>query len=230
MTAMSVASAIIDAWLSAGGPPYRVPLDKGPQIMSNFLIAVMKMLGIEKVRTTVYHPKTNGQIERYSRTIATQLRQYVADDPARLEELLLTITMAYNNQPRRSTGIAPFELVIPRRIPNLTVCKLPPGTPLTNQGALKDGLPQARKREFMARLRKQITILVKALRETQQHCKRTFDHREATRNADVKIGDFVYTTNHDRQNKLHSKAIEPLVVIVADADASTFEFSIDREE
>jgi len=82
----------------------------------------------------------------------------------------------------------------------------------------------------MARLRKQILIVVEALRKTQQRYKRNFDHRVATRNADVKIGDYVYTTNHDRQNKLQSKAIGPFVVIDADADASTFDIEIDGEE
>jgi len=52
ITAMSVASAIIDAWVSAYGPPDRVLSDQGPQFMSNFFIAVMEMLGIETVRTT----------------------------------------------------------------------------------------------------------------------------------------------------------------------------------
>jgi len=100
--------------------------------MSNSFIAVMKMLGIETVGTTAYHPQTNGQVGWYNRTMATQLRHYVADDPSRWDDLLPIITMAYNSQPRRSTGIAPFELVIPRQIPNFTVRNLPPGTPLTN--------------------------------------------------------------------------------------------------
>jgi len=95
---------------------------------------------------------------------------------------------------------------------------------------LKDGSPLAHKREFMARLRKQIPIVVEALRKTQQRNKCHFDHRVATRNADVKIGDYVYTTNHDRQNKLQSKAIGPFVVIDADAGASTFVIDIDGEE
>jgi len=230
ITAMSVASAIIDAWVSAYGPPDRILPDQGPQFMSNFFIAVIKFLGIETVRTTAYHPQTNGQVERYNRTMATQLRHYFADDPSRWEELLPVITMAYNSQPHLSTGIAPFEFVIPRRIPNLTVRNLPPGTPLTNKGTLKDGSPLARKRGFMARLRKQIPIVVEALRKTQQRYKRNFDHRVATRNTDVKIGDYVYTTNHDRQKKLQSKAIGPLVVVDADADASTFVIDIDGEE
>jgi len=136
--------------------------------MSNFFIAVMIMIGIETVRTTAYHPQTNGQVERYNRTMATQLRHYVADDPSRWDELLPVVTMAYNSQPHRSTGIAPFELVIARRIPNLTIRNLPPGNPLSNKGTLKDGSPQARKREFMAGLRKQLPVVVEVLRKTQR--------------------------------------------------------------
>jgi len=230
ITAMSVASAIIDAWVSTYGPPDRILSDQGPQFMSNFFIAVMKMLGIKTVRTTAYYPQTNGQVERYNRTMATQLRHYVADDPSRWDELLPVITMAYNIQPHRSTGIAPFELVVPRRIPNLTFRYLPPGTPVANKGTLNDGSPLARKHEFMARLRRQIPVVVEALRKTQQRYKSNFDHRVATRNADVKIGDYIYTTNHDRRNKLQSTAIGLFVVVDADADASTFVIDIDGEE
>jgi len=46
--------------------------------------------------------------------------------------------MAYKSHPHRWTGIASFELVIPRRIPNLTVHNLPPGTPLANKGTLNN--------------------------------------------------------------------------------------------
>jgi len=52
ITAMSVASAVIDAWVSPYGPPDRILSDPGPLFMSNFLISVMKMLGIETVRST----------------------------------------------------------------------------------------------------------------------------------------------------------------------------------
>ena len=80
----------------------------------------------------------------------------------------------------------------------------------------------------MARLRQQIPVVVKALRKTQKSYKRNFDLKVATRNADVKIGDYVYTTNHDRKNKLQGKAIGLFVVL--DADASTFVIDIDGEE
>jgi len=228
ITAMSVASAIIDAWVSCYGPSDRLLSDQGPQFMSNFFVAVMKMLGIETVRTTAYHPQTNGQVERYNRTMATQLRHYVADDPSRWDELLPIITLAYNSQPHRSTGIAPLELVIPRRVPNLMVRSLPPGTPLKNKGALDNGSPLARKRQFMASLRRQIPAVAEALRKTQQRYKKNFDANAGKRNDKVKIGDSVYTTNHSRDSKLQSRAIGPYIVV--DADEATYVIDVDGEE
>jgi len=162
--------------------------------------------------------------------MATQLRHYDAEDTSRWDELLPVMTMAFNSPPHRSTGIASSELVIPRRIPNRTVRNFLPGTQFANKGTLNAGSPLARKREFMARLRRQIPVVVDALREMQLRYKRNFDHRIATRNAKVKIGDYVYTTNHDRQNKLRSKAIGPFVVRDADVDSSTFVIDIDGEE
>ena len=94
ITAMSVAKAIIDAWQSVYGAPDRILPDQGPQFTSNFFIAVKKMLRIETVRTTAYHSQTNGQAERYNRTMVTQLRHYVADDPSRWDELLPVLTDA----------------------------------------------------------------------------------------------------------------------------------------
>jgi len=196
--------------------------------MSNFFIAVLKVLGTETVRTTAYHAQTNDQVERYNRTMATRLRHYVTDDPRRWDKLLPVLTMAYNSQPHRSTGIAPFELDIPRRIPSLSVRNLPPGPPLKNKGILNDGSPLARKREFMAKLRQKIPAVVEALQTTRQRYKRNFDSNVDTRNKRVRVGDYVYTTYHQQKNKLQSRTVSPFVVL--DADDSTFVIDVNGEE
>lgn len=227
ITAIGVVSPILEAWAACYGPPDTILSDQGPQFMSKFFIAVVKMLGTETVRTTAYHPRTNGQLERYNRTIATQLRHYVADDPAHWDELLPVLTMAYNSQPHRSTGIALFELVIPRRIPNLQVKNLPPGTSVKH-GGLKDGSALSRKREFMAHLRKRIPDVVEALRKTQQRYKRNFDAGVSPRNARLRVGDYVYTKQYTRERKLRIRAVGPFVIL--DGDDSTYFIDVDGEE
>jgi len=79
ITAVSVASVIVAACVSPHRHPRRIVPDQAPKFMSILFIAVMKMLGVEMVRSTEYHPQANGQMERYSHTMVTQLRQQVAD-------------------------------------------------------------------------------------------------------------------------------------------------------
>jgi len=129
ITLTSMASAIIDARVACYGPANHILSDQRSQFMSNFSVAVMKVLGTKTVRTTAYHPQTNGKVEWYNRTMATKLRHYIADDFSRWDELVPVLKLAYNSQPHRSTGIAPFELVIPRRILSLSVRNFPPGHP-----------------------------------------------------------------------------------------------------
>jgi len=69
---------------------------------------------------------------------------------------------------------------------------------------------------------------VEALRTTQQRNKRNFDTDVSPRNKTVRIGDYLYMTNHHRQHKLQSRAVGPYVVI--DADDSTHVVDVSGEE
>lgn len=228
ITAVTVASALIEVWVASYGPPDILLSDQGSQFMSKFFLAVCRSLGIETRESTPYHPQTNGQVERYNRTIIKQIRHYVADNPRRWDELLPILTYAYNTQPHRSTGVAPFEMVIPRRIPNLSVHSPPPGVAIQAHGTTKDGSPLSVKRSFMARLRKTIPLVAEALRKTQQRYKKNYDKNLAIRNKDVKIGDYVYLKNNQREHKLSSLTTGPFLVV--DLDDKTFVVQMGDEE
>ena len=55
--------------------PYYVLTDYGPQFVTKFFEAFCSMLGLKHYLTTAYHPQTNGQTERFNKTIAARLRQ-----------------------------------------------------------------------------------------------------------------------------------------------------------
>jgi len=80
----------------------------------------------------------------------------------------------------------------------------------------------------MAKLRQQITAVVEALQRTQQRYKRNFDSNVDTCNKRVRVGDYVYTTNHQQKNKLQSRTIGPFIVL--DADGSTYVVDVNGEE
>jgi transposase InsO family protein len=73
VTALSVSRAICDHRAYVYGPPFSLLTDNGPQFTAKFFQAVCYELGIQKGFMTAYHPQTNGQVERYNRTILASL-------------------------------------------------------------------------------------------------------------------------------------------------------------
>ena len=122
--AESIAAAFLDYWVAAYGPPATVLSDNGPQFRSTYFQGVCSLLGISNRYSTTYHPQTNGQVERYNRTIVGQLRTYVEDHQDRWDELVSMLKLAYNSRPQQSTGVAPLEFVTPERVRSLSVERL----------------------------------------------------------------------------------------------------------
>jgi len=80
-TAVDCASVVLDYWVAAYGPPDRLLSDGGPQFTSHFWGQVCNLLSIEPKVTSPSHPQTNGQTERFNRTMHTFLNHYVAEHP-----------------------------------------------------------------------------------------------------------------------------------------------------
>jgi transposase InsO family protein len=75
ITALVVAKAFRDAWVFCYGPPRYILTDNGTQFNAKIFLAVCRELGIAEIFTTAYHPQTNGQVERFNRTIINSLRR-----------------------------------------------------------------------------------------------------------------------------------------------------------
>jgi transposase InsO family protein len=77
ITALGVAKAFCDAWEFAYEPPRYLLADNDTRFNAKFFLAVCRELGIAKIFKTTYHPQTNGQVERFNRTIINSLRGYI---------------------------------------------------------------------------------------------------------------------------------------------------------
>ena len=100
-------------------PPEQLHCDQGSQFESRVLAEVCKLLHIQKSRTTVYHPQSDGLAERWNRTLLGMLATCVGEHPEDWEEYVSKACLAYNTSVHATTGFAPFYLMFGRqaRIP-----------------------------------------------------------------------------------------------------------------
>jgi transposase InsO family protein len=120
ISAFTVARAFCEQWVFVYGAPRYFLTYNGTQFTAKFFLAVCRELGIGKVFTAAYHPQTNGQVERFNRTIVNSLRGYVSQYQNKWYEFPSAITFGYNCRIHSSFGLAPFELVLSRPPPPLS--------------------------------------------------------------------------------------------------------------
>uniref|UniRef100_A0A674PL68 Integrase catalytic domain-containing protein n=1 Tax=Takifugu rubripes TaxID=31033 RepID=A0A674PL68_TAKRU len=109
VTAKQVASCLLQLF-SRVGIPREVLTDQGPNFMSKTLQQVYDLLGIKRIRTTPYHPQTDGLVERFNQTL-NMLRRFVDDSGKEWDQWLPYLLFAYREVPQESTGFSPFELL-----------------------------------------------------------------------------------------------------------------------
>ncbi|XP_043483452.1 uncharacterized protein LOC122511944 [Leptopilina heterotoma] len=59
----------MDGWVSRYGSPRTITTDQKSQFESRIFSAFLQLIGTERIRTTSYHPASNGMVERWHRTL-----------------------------------------------------------------------------------------------------------------------------------------------------------------
>lgn len=111
MTAEEVALAFVQHWILRFGAPDSLHTDQGANFCSELMKETCTLLGIEKTRTSAYHPQGNGMVERHNRVIADVLSKYCAENPREWDNLIPYLTFVYNTTVHKTTQATPFSLV-----------------------------------------------------------------------------------------------------------------------
>ena len=180
----TVAKVLVDEVICRYGVPTILHSDQGANLGSQVIQSLCKLLGIERTRTSAYHPAGNGQVERFNRTIESMLAKMVRENQRDWDKHLPKALMAYRTALHESTGFTPFALNFGRSP------KLPVDLILGNT----TGEEEADTPEFLQSVRKWLSASFKAARENAQKAReRQQKYRDqGKRGTPYHIGDCVW--------------------------------------
>ena len=94
----TVAEALLDMY-SRLGIPEKVLRDQGTQFVSSCMKEVSRLLSINRLTTTPYHPISNGLVERFNGTLKKMLRRLCSEQPRQWHRFINPLLFAYREAP-----------------------------------------------------------------------------------------------------------------------------------
>ena len=112
--ATTVAECLVTQFFARYGMPRIVHSDQGSNFMSHVFRHMCRILGIRQTRSTPYHARSSGLVERFNRTLETTLSMTVDKYQTNWDLNVSLATAAYRATPHSSTGLTPNELMFGR--------------------------------------------------------------------------------------------------------------------
>ena len=89
--------------------------DNGPQFVSEEFAMFTKVNGVKHIKSSPYHPSTNGAVERLVQTFKKCMRAS-ANDGRSQSQRLASFLLNYRNTPHSTTRVTPSELFLKRKL------------------------------------------------------------------------------------------------------------------
>uniref|UniRef100_A0A8C5MH87 Gypsy retrotransposon integrase-like protein 1 n=1 Tax=Leptobrachium leishanense TaxID=445787 RepID=A0A8C5MH87_9ANUR len=186
--APTVAKVLMEKFFVHYGLPRRIHSDQGRDFESRLVGQLLELLGIQKTRTTPYHPQGDAQPEWFNRTLLNMLGTLSNVEKQSWSRHIATLVHAYNSTESDATGYSPYRLMFGRE------ARLPVDLAF---GLSLDQTSVASHRNYVDRLRKNLASAFEQARLTsenrEQRNKRNYDLK--VRIQDLQPGDRVLLKN-----------------------------------
>ena len=126
--AATVAEALVNVYVCRHGVPLSLHSDQGSNFESRLFSEMCTILGIQKTRTTPWHPQSNGLVENFNKTLARMISHFVSKNHRDWDAKVPLLLLSYRTAVHASTGYSPAELTYGRqlRLPLELQMELPP--------------------------------------------------------------------------------------------------------
>ena len=184
-TAQVVARVLDERFFAYYGWPDSIITDQGAAFESKLMREFCEMIGVKKLRTSIYHPEGNGQCERFNQTLIGMIATLRDKKKVNWTSELGSLTFAYNCTTSPVTGHSPFYLMFIRK-PRLPV-EIALGIPEVEEGL-----------SYAAHVKRMQQQLKSAFQLAQSHI-----HKKAGKDKHY----------HDRKVRYNKLAIDDFVMV-----------------
>ncbi|CAI5692683.1 unnamed protein product [Oreochromis niloticus] len=115
-SASATAEKLVEEMFTRFGVPAELHSDQGRNFESKVFGEICRRLGVEKTRTTPLHPQSDGLVERFNRTLATQLAILTSRHQRDWDRHLPLVLWSYRTAVQESSQCTPAALMFGREL------------------------------------------------------------------------------------------------------------------
>ncbi len=187
-TARTTARMLFESFIVHYGFPATIHSDRGANFESRLIQELCDIAGIQKSRTTPYHPMGNGMVERFNQTLLKMLGTLEEHEKSDWKAHVPTLVHAYNCTEHDSTGYSPYFLMFGRH-PRLAIDAF--------LGLRADSVSATNTSDYVRKLQDRLGLAYDKARQEARHSsgkqKQAYDRR--VRHSTLKPGDIVLVRN-----------------------------------
>ncbi|XP_043488078.1 uncharacterized protein LOC122515007 [Polistes fuscatus] len=113
-TSIDIAEGLVHNVCNVFGAPRSILTDQGTNFTSSLLKAIAKQYNLKQIKTTAFHPQSNGSLERSHIVLVEYLKHYI-NKKSEWDKWLTHAMFAYNTSTHEGTRFTPHELVFAKQ-------------------------------------------------------------------------------------------------------------------
>ena len=198
-TALTTAKLLWNNFILHYGFPEKIISDQGRNFESELIGHLCQLAGVQKLRTSPYHPQTNGQCERFNGTLLNMQGTLTPEQTKDWKGHVPALVHAYNCTRNTATGFSPYFLLFGRE----------PRLPVNVEFGLQRGGQKGSPGEsnYISQLKKRLQFAYRKAKHMAQ--KQQARHRGLynlrCRGATMSVGDLVKQTAWKGRHKIQDR-------------------------